>query len=939
MATTRDTFSIAKAPLDATTALHAIAQDGSFVASVALVRAQHALLVRSCDELAARATQDPVIWIEPELTVAAVALSNVEPCALVAFALSSASATTCGVLLRVYECSRTLENASDWRKVSEVSFGKQQQVTSLSPCLLVFGRPTGTSSPWLAFSQGSSVHVIPNHADPVVTRLEGHRGAVNALQFFLWGSIGDCLISAAEDRSFKGNTGFDVAVLKKRNFLGSSLEFDKLRMSIQFADNLCIPDRFDDATIHMYELATSFRDQKKEVRHIKTVASSKFFPTTQKISLPSARQPEVISSIPKWKQKNKPTEETVGEIERTVSQSCIFVKHFSLQGKHPSSSSLILAATQCQISILDAKSFDILHTSVLNEAGFLEFIGSSNTTPASLSFDILVHERVVDRFQLFSISLNSENSNPTISEHVRDCDVKCKPPTLPESFWSKRISTDICNGAACLSLNGRPRRDIYKTAEESCTSEASLISPAAEEVDEARSSHLSFKCTSDVWPRQIIEMQSSPKIQRRSKGKSMNHPITFRKTVNSSGYTQVPAMKMFQLPKIAVPAKRASFTTATTPLMPNDIFWRDSCLNFATKAATVPFTSFNHAAPVTYVKFSDSGASVAAGCVEKTASVHRIAAGVSKSFHAHQTPVVHVAWATATAAVATDMSDKLLSTSLDGHVCLWDIRHTDPVLSFGREPRGTLAVPAPTATTARHTVTGELGHAQFFFRNRFILAREKAGLVLLRYSLTRRRPAATEIKPGLNTNTVTAAARVPLARPAACFDAANAYPSHLAVVACAAADGALLVVLDMTRAAAACEAPAARAVHTVAVPSYAGWTASDALFLTSSTADSIKLWDLRLLGVTGAARGGAVMQLLGHVNRHAKIQCALSPCGRYVATGSEDNQAYVYDTRTGGVLTRVKNGITDAAYGVDFCPTKNVIAVGSSDGKCNLFRL
>lgn len=80
-----------------------------------------------------------------------------------------------------------------------------------------------------------------------------------------------------------------------------------------------------------------------------------------------------------------------------------------------------------------------------------------------------------------------------------------------------------------------------------------------------------------------------------------------------------------------------------------------------------------------------------------------------------------------------------------------------------------------------------------------------------------------------------------------------------------------------------------RHIHTVKF--YEGsYKDNDALntFLTASTDNTIKLWDLRI--------GAPVREFTGaHQNRSLTIGFAISNCFRYVVSGSEDRSAYVYD--------------------------------------------
>ena len=51
---------------------------------------------------------------------------------------------------------------------------------------------------------------------------------------------------------------------------------------------------------------------------------------------------------------------------------------------------------------------------------------------------------------------------------------------------------------------------------------------------------------------------------------------------------------------------------------------------------------------------------------------------------------------------------------------------------------------------------------------------------------------------------------------------------------------------------------------------------------------------------------GRAASLRDHLNRRETLGLALSPCMRYLATGSEDNAAYLYDLRNGRVVHRLQ---------------------------------
>lgn len=101
------------------------------------------------------------------------------------------------------------------------------------------------------------------------------------------------------------------------------------------------------------------------------------------------------------------------------------------------------------------------------------------------------------------------------------------------------------------------------------------------------------------------------------------------------------------------------------------------------------------------------------------------------------------------------------------------------------------------------------------------------------------------------------------------------------------------------------------------------------LFLTSAVTDGIKIWDLRTLR--------CVRRYENHVNRCHPCSSAISPCGRYIATGSEDNCAYVYDVRSSSYLHKLQKE-SSTVLSVTFNPSTPQLLTGTLDGKLRLFQ-
>jgi WD40 repeat protein len=125
-----------------------------------------------------------------------------------------------------------------------------------------------------------------------------------------------------------------------------------------------------------------------------------------------------------------------------------------------------------------------------------------------------------------------------------------------------------------------------------------------------------------------------------------------------------------------------------------------------------------------------------------------------------------------------------------------------------------------------------------------------------------------------------------------------------------------------------------RAIHCIALPqpSIHASVAPDNLnlFATAAIDNVINLWDVR--------GPNAIGRFSGHVNRREDVQCAFSPCMRYLATGSEDRSARIVDLRSLREVGRVGQGVfRDVVAGVAFHPLSPQLAACSFDGKVRFF--
>ncbi|KAG3251349.1 hypothetical protein PI124_g4020 [Phytophthora idaei] len=123
-----------------------------------------------------------------------------------------------------------------------------------------------------------------------------------------------------------------------------------------------------------------------------------------------------------------------------------------------------------------------------------------------------------------------------------------------------------------------------------------------------------------------------------------------------------------------------------------------------------------------------------------------------------------------------------------------------------------------------------------------------------------------------------------------------------------------------------------RAAHTVALPRPTCYASHPSnfydLLLSSAPDNTTHLWDIRA--------DNCVMRFCEHVNRVHTLGVTFSPCMRYVAMGSEDRAAYIYDIRTGRRLVKLK-GHTDVVTSVAFSPLHPQLATASCDGTVRFY--
>ena len=124
------------------------------------------------------------------------------------------------------------------------------------------------------------------------------------------------------------------------------------------------------------------------------------------------------------------------------------------------------------------------------------------------------------------------------------------------------------------------------------------------------------------------------------------------------------------------------------------------------------------------------------------------------------------------------------------------------------------------------------------------------------------------------------------------------------------------------------------AVHHISIPQPSAHVqlpvAAYNIFATAAKDNCVLLWDLR--------QPTAVARLSTHVNRREAVECAISPCLQYLAVGSEDFKARVYDMVAGKELMKLPTS-KDVVSSVAWNPLTPQLATSSFDGVVRFHQL
>ncbi|XP_029687621.1 WD repeat-containing protein 27-like [Takifugu rubripes] len=389
-------------------------------------------------------------------------------------------------------------------------------------------------------------------------------------------------------------------------------------------------------------------------------------------------------------------------------------------------------------------------------------------------------------------------------------------------------------------------------------------------------------------------------IHPKKKAGPKDQPLVFHPKIKSSGYNQAPRRTLF-VPKTNT-GKKSSSKKANRNI---DVFHRDPADTAAPSVPQVDVSTGNK--PVCCLQYSGDGKQILCGLGDSSLLLYSCSlAGSPTVYSGHDKPVSSVSWS---------LNRRWwLSASEDGSLRVWTHSRAEPAIIMDNS-----------------NFSKPIKSAQFYYLDKFLLLASGPSLHLYLYNID---TSSDDIKRYKKRSVVKLAGSFE-STSATNITAMSSINDFFSYVVLMGGSDRSIQVFDMNKGAVAAVLPDAhsRAVHCISHNKGSVFTTQAPelynLFLTSAVTDGVKIWDLRTLRCT--------RRYENHVNRVHPCSAAISACGRFIATGSEDNCAYVYDIRSSGYLHKLQN-FSNPVLSVGFHPATTQLMTGTLDGKLRLFQ-
>ncbi|KAM9727127.1 WD repeat-containing protein 27 isoform 1-T1 [Menidia menidia] len=396
------------------------------------------------------------------------------------------------------------------------------------------------------------------------------------------------------------------------------------------------------------------------------------------------------------------------------------------------------------------------------------------------------------------------------------------------------------------------------------------------------------------------ELKKKEPNHSKKKGAVKEQPLVFHPKVKSSGYTSAPRRVMFS-PKTNSEKKATSKKFTQNPGFLYSDYPADSA------APTIPCIDLSVTnKQISCLQYSGDGKQILCGLGDSSVLLYKASLRGSPTVCiGHNKPVSSVSWSLS--------RQWWMSASEDMSLRIWTHCRPEPAIVMG-------------GSMFSKPIKG----AQFYYLDKFLLLASGSSVYLYLYNVD---SCHDDIKR-YQQRSVTKQAKC-LTTSSTDITALSAVNDFLSYIVLVCGSDHSIQVLDMNRGIVASVLPHAhsRTIHCITQNKGSSFSkqAPDSynLFLTSAVTDGVKIWDLRTLR--------CVRRYENHLNRCHSCSSVISPCGRFIASGSEDKCAYVYDIRCSSYLHKLQRQ-TDTVLSVAFNPSTPELLTGTLDGKLSLFQ-
>jgi len=402
---------------------------------------------------------------------------------------------------------------------------------------------------------------------------------------------------------------------------------------------------------------------------------------------------------------------------------------------------------------------------------------------------------------------------------------------------------------------------------------------------------------------------------KRSSGVTQDQPVTFKNTIKSSGYGGGLAKG------VKVPSKPSKEKPSKGPATLIKSYPSDS----GPPCRRQPIEASMHSALIRRVEFSPDASRVASCSSDNTIALARTPlkkySGEASFLTGHTGSVNSIAW--------SRDSNFLLSASADKSARLWSGKGKGETLLLLNRFSSSSKTSKTSSLEPPQTFCSEVKEARFFYMDRFLVLAVGKQLLFFEWKLhtADEKDDIDRLKKSHKSKLV--ASFDSSAQNIVSIACVNSFLSHIVL---SSGSNRHIEVWDANagKVIQTYQQAHDRLIHSLVINEASPFVSHPAesydLFLSTSTDGFVSLWDLR--------SSSRVAKFTGHTCRVHPVGVAFSPCLRFIATGSEDKLAYLFDLRAGtGSYQQKLEGQTDVVTDVAFNPLFPQLVTSSANGK------